>query len=108
MTDALPADVQLTGERAYKAAPPEARVFADSLLTAARLLTTAGSWPVHVQEDERGTVLVCRGCEGMIEPVITRQGRSYPLQLTQTLSNTLRHMVNSHDFALSGRGNDGG
>lgn len=101
-------EAQLIPERAYKACPPEERVFDDKLLSAAGLMVTAGAWPVRVQVDERGTVLACVQCEGMIEPVISRQGHSYQLRLVQTLANTLRHMVMTHDFALSGGSTTGG
>lgn len=98
-----PIDVMALGEQAARTAPPAEWVFDDKLLSADALLKKAGVWAVHVQLDERGTVLVCTACEGMIEPVITTDGAHYPMRLVQTLANTLRHMVMHHDVPLSGR-----
>lgn len=110
MLDQFPEPVpaaQLLGEGAFRGASPDQRSFNAKLLTPAQLLDTAGSWPVRVQVDERGTVLACRRCGGQIEPVINLQGKPYPLRLVQTLANTLRHMVMIHDYALPRGGTNG-
>lgn len=114
------------GEVAYQAVPRAERVMDDRLMTAERLLQLAGMWPLRMQYDERGIVLVCLACEGKIIELMSHEAvlryrvmihevdQRGPLAVgarllvQELLEAVLRHRVMIHDLPLSGRSQSSG
>jgi hypothetical protein len=115
------------GEMAARTAPPDSWVFNKKLMTPDRLVELGGGWPVRVQRDERGLIVVCVDCEGKVSDLAPspRMGRRraeqmtveqlrtarlesqvwgpvWPIEPRQLLADVVRHRVMRHDLAVSG------